>query len=106
MHTHTPHCPHADEEYTLSSAEALMAGTLALMTGFAQADGAHAQAMARKIAENIHQMSQLADLSVSMRHMLMHLLPRWQQAAASPAVSAANPLPERARWLSSPATLQ
>mgnify|MGYP007091142374 CR=1 FL=1 len=52
-HMHTAPC--ADEEYTLPSVEALLAGTLALLTGYAQSapDCAHRPLMARKVVSNL-----------------------------------------------------
>ena len=57
--SHAPHQPnagsHADEEYSLPCAEALLAGTLALMTGYVQACcDSHRDAMGRKIAANLY----------------------------------------------------
>ena len=55
----TPDTPtsgtHCDEEYSLPCAEALLAGTLALMTGYVQACcDSHRDAMGRKIAANLY----------------------------------------------------
>ena len=46
--------PHPNEEYTLPCAEALLAGTMALIAGNVQACcGAHREAMAGKIVSNL-----------------------------------------------------
>src|SRR3989344_4516252 len=59
--SHAPDMPdlptsgaHCDEEYSLPCAEALLAGTLALMTGYVQACcDSHRDALRRKIAANL-----------------------------------------------------
>ncbi|HEY9095997.1 MAG TPA: hypothetical protein VIN35_09655 [Hydrogenophaga sp.] len=75
MHT-TPLC---EEEYTLPSVEALMAGTLALLTGYAQsAPGcAHRPVMARKLIANLRFLSEHPHLSAPMQTMLGNLRTRW-----------------------------
>lgn len=71
--------PHADEEYTLPSTEALLAGTLALMTGCAQHAGPVRQRelMAGKVVSNLTQLSNHPELSAPMRSMLSRLSARW-----------------------------
>lgn len=71
---------HADEEYRMPCAEALLACTLALMTGHAQAccDN-HRQLTARKITHNLAQLSGHPLLSPQFRSMLWNLRTRWQQ---------------------------
>lgn len=70
----------ADEEYTLPSVEALLAGTLALMTGYAQSarDCPHRPCMARKLVSNLLYLSAHPQLSVPMQTMLANLRTRWQ----------------------------
>lgn len=70
---------HADEEYTLPSTEALLAGTLALMTGCAQHAGPVRQRelMAGKVVSNLTQLAQHPELSAPMRSMLAKLSARW-----------------------------
>jgi hypothetical protein len=76
-----------DEEYELPSLDALVAGTLALMTGYAQApeEGAHRPLMARKLVSNLFFLSEHPQLSPPMRCLLARLRTRWQaQLAPSP----------------------
>jgi len=75
---HTVPC--IEEEYTLPSVEALMAGTLALLTGYAQsAPGcAHRPLMARKLVSNLCYLSEHPQLSPPMQTMLGNLCTRWQ----------------------------
>lgn len=72
--------PCCDEEYTLPSVEALMAGTLALLTGYAQsAPGcAHRPLMARKLVTNLFCLSEHPQLSAPMQTLLGNLRTRWQ----------------------------
>lgn len=114
--------PTADtEEYSLPCAEALLAGTLALMTGFAQAcDAQHRDAMGRKIAANLQNLSQLESLTPHFRTMLWNLQARWAQPDLMPtspavgqgAVAAPERVPRspseqrRALWHAAPDVLQ
>ena len=79
----TGRCPEqesADEEYTLPTVEALMAGTLALLTGYAQSEPGSAQRppMAIKLVSNLRALALHPDLSDPMRAMLGNLRIRWQ----------------------------
>lgn len=96
-----------DEEYALPCVEALLAGTLALMTGVAQAapGSAHVGPLAAKIIVNLGALADHPALSQSMRRMLMHLRPRWQPVALQAATGEGSPS-DRTLWLRSPATLQ
>lgn len=93
----------------MPAAEALLAGTLALLTGLAQAGArdmpaaAHAEAMRAKVVSNLHALADHPGLSAPMRQMLLRLHSRWQ---AEMGVPADTRLPERALWLPSPAALQ
>lgn len=81
-------CAMDDEAHTLPSVEALTAGTLALMTGYAQsATGCpHRSLMARKLLSNLFFLSEHPHVSPPMRAMLVNLRARWQPAAeAAPA---------------------
>lgn len=99
---HTP--PSSDEEYTLPSVEALLAGTLALLTGYAQSapDAVHRSAMARKAATHLGCLSDHPQLSAPMRVMLARLQTRWQQESmkATPAHQ------EPALWHDAPGSVQ
>jgi hypothetical protein len=104
---HNPLCEACDEEYTLPPVEALMAGTLALLTGYAQSapDCAHRPLMAAKLVSNLFYLSGHPDLSVPMQTMLANLRTRWQmevdrqQPSSSP--SAPTPL-----WHAAPTGVQ
>ena len=98
-----------DEEYSMPCMEALLAGTLALMTGYAQACcDSHREAMARKIATNLEALAQAQALSPHFRTMLWNLQARWQpqglQEHASAALTAAEQ--RRALWLAAPEAVQ
>lgn len=105
MH-HGP-CEACDEEYTLPPVEALMAGTLALLTGYAQSapDCAHRPLMAAKLVSNLFFLSGHPDLSGPMRTMLANLRTRWQIEADRhhPPADPSTPTP---LWHSAPAGVQ
>jgi hypothetical protein len=73
-----PSC-HPDEEYALPPTEALLAGTLALMTGCAQHSGPvrHRELMVGKVVSNLTELSQHPALSAPMRLLLGRLSARW-----------------------------
>jgi hypothetical protein len=100
-------CECCDEEYTLPSVEALMAGTLALLTGYAQSPtgGAHRPAMAAKVVANLRQLSEHPELSTPMRTMLANLRTRWQVELEQQSV-VAQPLAPTALWHPAPAGVQ
>lgn len=98
----------ADEEYTLPSVEALLAGTLALMTGYAQSarECPHRPLMARKLVSNLFFLSGHPQLSVPMQTMVSNLRTRWQlevENAADAAAAHAVPSP---LWHAVPASVQ
>jgi len=67
------------EEYTMPCAEAMLAGTLALMTGYAQQQDAGVRSlMARKVVSNLFFLSGHPHLSDAFRTMLVNLRARWQ----------------------------
>lgn len=81
------------EEFELPAFEALLAGTLALMTGYAQAAQAEVDpsgrlAASRRIAENLAQMLERPESSAPLRRLLVRLAACWQQVAHCTAVSA------------------
>ena len=102
----------SDEEYSLPRAEALLAGTLALMTGYVQACcDSHREAMGHKIVTNLQLLGQAGVLTPHFRTMLRNLQSRWvKQCGAAPAepVSAALSVAEhrRALWLPAPEVVQ
>lgn len=97
------------EEYTMPCAEAMLAGTLALMTGYAQQQDAGVRSlMARKVVSNLFFLSGHPHLSDGFRAMLGNLRTRWQmdgQAAVSgtDAVAIGNSI---RNWHSSPYRIQ
>ncbi|WP_439520571.1 hypothetical protein [Hydrogenophaga sp.] len=99
---------HMDEEYHLPSVEALLAGTLALMTGYAQSarDCPHRALMADKLVSNLFCLSGHPQLSVPMQTMLANLRTRWQvelEHSANGAEVAGRPT---ALWHAVPASVQ
>lgn len=94
-----------EEEYHLPCAEALLAGTLALMTGHAQAccDN-HRQLMNGKIVANLSQLAVHAILSPQFRAALWNLRTHWEvmqrQRAVEPAAS------DPRLWHASPSSFQ
>lgn len=97
---------HPNEEYTIPCAEALLAGTMALMTGHVQACcGAHREAMASKIVSNLTALAEDPLLSPGFKTLLWALRQRWQkQGQAAPL--AQLPAAERSLWHSSPEAVQ
>ena len=101
-----------DEEYSLPRAEALLAGTLALMTGYVQACcDSHREAMGHKIVTNLQLLGQADVFTPHFRTMLRNLQSRWvKQCGAAPAepVAAALSVAEqrRALWLPAPEVVQ
>lgn len=96
-----------DEEYLLSEAEAPLAATLALMTGFGNGCcTAHRAAMAAKVADQLALLARAQGQSADMRAFLLRLGQRWQQAAAQAAASHAGAQPLAAHWHEPPQTLQ
>ena len=102
---HTASC--IEEEYTLPSVEALMAGTLALLTGYAQsAPGCECRPlMARKLVSNLFFLSEHPQLSAPMQTVLSNLRTRWQleveRDAPQPLVNAPRTL-----WHAAPEGVQ
>lgn len=68
-----------DDTYTLPSVEALIAGTLALMTGYAQAEAACSRRvlLARKLACNLGSLAEHPQLSAPMQTVLSRLQGHW-----------------------------
>lgn len=103
MHT----APCADEEYTLPSVEALLAGTLALLTGYAQSapDCAHRPLMARKVVSNLFFLAAHPQLSAPMQTLLGNLRTRWQLEVEKDALTLHASAP-RALWHGAPEAMQ
>jgi hypothetical protein len=96
---------HADEEYGMPCAEALLAGALALMTGHAQACCAgQREHMARKVADNLQLLARHPSLSAEFRSMLAQLLQRW--AVQDRGDEGVPRLPPQVLWHKAPEALQ
>ena len=104
---HNPSCEACDEEYTLPPVEALMAGTLALLTGYAQSapDCAHRPLMAAKLVSNLFFLSGHPDLSAPMQTMLANLRTRWQMEVERQQPHS-RPLAPTPLWHAAPAGVQ
>jgi hypothetical protein len=97
---------HHDEEYTLPCAEALMAGTLALMTGHTQSiNEEHLELMASKIASNLNALAATPLLSPEFKTLLWALSQRWQKMGHGAALSQSAAI-ERQLWHISPEAVQ
>ena len=82
-----PHAQNENEEHELPSIEAVLAGTLALMTGYSQSLQAalqpeHRVLMSAKIGSNLSLLIDHPDLSGGFRKVLCGLCQRWQQMSA------------------------
>lgn len=103
-----------DGEYTLPCAEAMLAGTLALMTGHAQNICPNRRMlMALKIRHNLDQLRGQADLSEQFRLVLLRLCHEWGVLAVGMPAGGGHPdcsgagaeLPVRP-WLPTPGLMQ
>lgn len=99
-----------DEEYELPTLDALVAGTLALMTGYAHApaEGAHRPLMARKLVSNLFFLSEHPQLSPPMRCLLARLRTRWQTQLepAEPSRASEPVSTDHGLWHRAPAQVQ
>ena len=102
----------SDEEYSLPCAEALLAGTLALMTGYVQACcDSHREAMGHKIVTNLQLLGQSDVFTPHFRTMLCNLQNRWVQQCgagrAEPVAAALSAAEQRrALWVPAPEVVQ
>ena len=88
-----PCCANAIEEHELPSVEAVLAGTLALMTGYSQALQAelhpeHRLLMGAKIGNNLGLLTDHPMLSDGFRRILLGLQQRWMLMSACTADAA------------------
>lgn len=100
--------PPADaiEEYTVACAEALLAGTLALMTGHVQTHCcAQRQYLAEKIATQLASLSQEPLLSPGFKALLWGLRARWL-AMGMGCRAVTRPASDCALWHATPRRLQ
>jgi hypothetical protein len=102
------HTDTSDEEYTMPSMEALLAGTMALMTGYAQSarECPHRPLMAGKLVSNLLSLSAHPQLSLPMQTMLANLRTRWQLELERTAGATATDLTPTPLWHSVPASVQ
>ena len=103
------HRPANIEEHELPSIEAVLAGTLALMTGYSQAlqaelDPQHRVNMGLKIGDNLSLLVDHPQLSLGFRQVLLGLQGRWHamsectaQAAQDCDCEGTDPVASRAR---------
>ena len=98
--------PHEDEEHVMPCAEAMLAGTLALMTGHAQSTCAtQRDLMGRKIRSNLFFLGQHPGLSPSFRTVAQRMHQHWDVLLKScdgpterSALNTDDLLPERRLW--------
>lgn len=94
----------------MPSAEAMLAGTLALMTGYAQhADAGTRSLMARKVVSNLFFLSGHPHLSDAFRAMVGNLRTRWQLEVAQGGHCAQpdlTPTAPQNLWHTTPAAVQ
>ncbi len=103
-----------DEEHVLPCTEAMLAGTLALMTGHAQsACATQRDLMGRKIRSNLFFLGQHPALTPSFRTVLQRMHQHWDTLLKSSDGSAAQSsqrnddlLPERRLWHTTASTVQ
>lgn len=89
-----PHDTHTDGEYEMPSAEAMLAGTLALMTGHAQSACARQRSLlSKKIVSNLFFLSQHPTLSPHFKVVAERMRPHWTvlSQAFDPTTSAPQP---------------
>lgn len=103
-----------DEEHVLPCAEAMLAGTLALMTGHAQsACATQRDLMGQKIRSNLFFLGQHPGLTPSFRTVLQRMHQHWDtlvKASDGPAAPSSlrsdGLLPERRLWHTTASTVQ
>ena len=95
------------EEYSMPCAEALLASTLALMTGYVQACcDDHRDAMVRKIVANLQFLAEQPSLTPHFRTLVQSLQQRWMdQISVGPAALEVTQA-QRVLWHVAPEILQ
>ncbi len=104
MNTHPrPTETSTEEEYVLPCAEALLAGTLALMTAYAQGSPncCGRPLMAAKLVSNLIRLSHHPAFTPTMHTVLHRLCGSWQQQVTGNAATMPTPL-----WHGTPQALQ
>ncbi len=95
------------EEYGMPCAEALLASTLALMTGHAQACCAdHRELMAEKTVASLQVLSQHPLMSEGFRAVALRLHDRWALEAQGARPADISPTAPRALWHTTPEVIQ
>lgn len=98
---------HRDEEYGLPCMEALLARTLALMTGHAQACCAdHRVLMAQKTAANLDLLAAHPMFSAGFRDVAQRLKARWAIEAGALQTEPVSSPQIRALWHTTPEVIQ
>jgi len=99
--------PSTEEEYVLPCAEALLAGTLALMTAYAQGSpSCHGRPlMAARLVSNLIRLSHHPAFTPTMHTVLHRLCGSWQQQASGNAPTMPTPQPT-AMWHGTPQAVQ
>lgn len=96
-----------DEEYTMPCAEAMLAGTLALMTGHVQACCAgQRDLIAKKIVSNLLSLAEHPQLSASFKSMLSNLRVRWLVVKIQDAQAVSGTESDQKLWHGSPDVVQ
>jgi len=94
-------------EYLLAPAEAILAGTLALMTGQAQASCHEARClMTRRICANLAELGQQPALHPNFRAAVRHLNEHWCRMEAELSRVSSEPARRGAPWVAPCPTLQ
>ncbi len=95
------------EEYSMPCAEALLAGTLALMTAYVQACCEdHREVMGRKIVTNLQFLSESPMLTAHFRTLVGNLRDRWLAHAGMVDVEPDVSESQRMLWHTAPDVLQ
>jgi hypothetical protein len=99
--------PSTEEEYVLPCAEALLAGTLALMTAYAQGSPScrGRPLMAAQVLSNLIRLSHHPVFTPTMHTMLNRLCGSWQQQVTGDAPTIPNPQPTPL-WHGTPQAVQ
>lgn len=110
MCTLNPSPADTTEEHVMPCAEAMLAGTLALMTGYAQQGDAGVRSlMARKVVSNLFFLAGHPHLSDAFRTMLGNLRAHWQaevSKAGQPAALDLRPAAPQHLWHATPVAVQ
>lgn len=106
-HSDQTDTPVTNEEYSMPCAEALLASTLALMTGYVQACcDDHREVMGRKIVTNLQFLSESPLLTAHFRALVGNLRGRWLQQVGVTDVVEHAPVAQRVLWHTAPDVLQ